>query len=367
MIQYYKSKFSAIFAIFSDTLHLSRKKFIFAFILSLIEQKSVQFPILAPKLNSERSESSNLRRIQSFFSDYALDYTLFARVLYYLLGSQKLLLSIDRTNWKFGTQNINILALTAYYKGIGFPLFFKLLDKRGNSNYQERIDLLGEFVSIFGSKRIARVVGDREFIGHQWLAWLQEKQIPFVMRLPKHHHIKLENGEVYEAEKLVGNKNYVFYENATVDQIKTNIVIKRLQGELLILIGKGKAKNVFKIYRKRWSIEVFFQACKKRGFNLEDTHLKDLERLKKLMVLVAITFTFCLKIGIWKHQKIQEIPYKNHGYKAKSFFRYGLDVWANITAFIHQRQEKIEKLLDLLLQEIRQRMQQEKIKKNIFM
>lgn len=91
------------------------------------------------------------------------------------------------------------------------------------------------------------------------------------------------------------------------------MVIKHVQGELLILIGKGDAQTLFKIYRKRWSIEVFFQSIKKRGFNIENTHLKDLEKIKKLLFLTAIAFAFCLKIRIWKHQTTKPISLKSHG------------------------------------------------------
>jgi len=33
-------------------------------------------------------------------------------------------------------------------------------------------------------------------------------------------------------------------------------------------------------YKRRWEIEVLFQCLKSRGFNFEETHLKDEERLK---------------------------------------------------------------------------------------
>jgi hypothetical protein len=41
----------------------------------------------------------------------------------------------NRTNWKFGKANINFLVLGVAYKGMAIPLFWYLLDKRGNSNY----------------------------------------------------------------------------------------------------------------------------------------------------------------------------------------------------------------------------------------
>ncbi len=42
----------------------------------------------------------------------------------------------------FGSKDIKVFALTIYYKGTSIPILFEMLDKKGNSNQQERIDLL---------------------------------------------------------------------------------------------------------------------------------------------------------------------------------------------------------------------------------
>lgn len=47
------------------------------------------------------------------------------------------------------------------------------------------------------------------------------------------------------------------------------------------------------IYRKRRTIEVFFQALKARGFNMEDSCLKSLEKYSKLFALVSMASIIC--------------------------------------------------------------------------
>ena len=68
---------------------------------------------------------------------------------------------------------------------------------------------------------------------------------------------------------------------------------------------------------------------KSSGFDIEKTHLKDIQRIKKLILLVMIAFVWCYKLGIYLHQIIP-IKVKNHGRKAKSIFKYGLTYLANI-------------------------------------
>jgi hypothetical protein len=52
--------------------------------------------------------------------------------------------------------------------------------------------------------------------------------------------------------------------------------------------------------------------------------MTDLNRIEKLLALLAITFTLCHVLGIWRNEQ-EPIKYKSHKRKAKSLFRYGLD------------------------------------------
>jgi hypothetical protein len=63
---------------------------------------------------------------------------------------------------------------------------------------------------------------------------------------------------------------------------------------------------------------------KTSGFNLEKTHLQDIQRIEKLLLLVMIAFIWCYKIGIYLHENVCRITIKKHGRKAKSIFKYGL-------------------------------------------
>ena len=62
---------------------------------------------------------SNLRRLQRFLAGYALNLDLIAKVIFALLPVKTgLVLSLDRTNWKFGEVNINILMLGVTLQGV---------------------------------------------------------------------------------------------------------------------------------------------------------------------------------------------------------------------------------------------------------
>ena len=70
-------------------------------------------------------------------------------------------------------------------------------------------------------------------------------------------------------------------------------------------------------------------ALKTSGFNIEDTHLTDIDRIRKLIALVLIAFAWVYKAGIYL-DGLCPIKIKNHGRKAKSLFKYGLNYIANL-------------------------------------
>jgi len=79
---------------------------------------------------------------------------------------EDLILAMGRTYWKLGNSNINILMLIVCYKNIVIPLVFKMLDKRGNSDSAERIDLVSKFIEWFGKDKIdCLLLAGREFVG----------------------------------------------------------------------------------------------------------------------------------------------------------------------------------------------------------
>lgn len=118
-----------------SVMNLARIK-LQAFVLhAMCVVQTVSLHKIAAAMPTAVKRDSNLRRQQRFLVSYALNLDLITKVFFALLPVKKgLVLSMDRTNWKFDEANINILMLGITYKGIAYPLLFSMLDKRGNSN-----------------------------------------------------------------------------------------------------------------------------------------------------------------------------------------------------------------------------------------
>jgi Transposase DDE domain len=328
MIEAIKCKVIEIFDVVSSSINLARKKFMVGFILALIDSKKVQFHEVALAMNTGAKLESRERQIQAFFKDYKFDYLQVCMLLSMFLPVGKLHLSIDRTEWDFGLYQCNILMIVARCGSIGIPLYWELLDnKSGNSSSRDRCKLLTKLMHVIGKERIGLIVGDREFVGLEWVKFLKISGIPFCMRLPKHHTITLKNGNSYTITELLENVEMRAFQACVVDGIECNVLMKRLPDQdYLFLMGSFLPKQLGNIYRNRWCIEVLFQNFKERGFDLESTHLKCDKKIAKMLVFVSLAVAICVKVGEYHHKKVQKIKTKKHGYKANSFCRKGLDI-----------------------------------------
>jgi len=73
--------------------------------------------------------------------------------------------------------------LGVVYEGVAFPLLFTKLAKRGNSNSQERLDLITRYIDLFGKSTINCIVADREFVGHKWISFLNDNKLRYHIRV----------------------------------------------------------------------------------------------------------------------------------------------------------------------------------------
>lgn len=321
-------------------------------LLALLVTRTVNLNKIACSMSSPADKASRYRRLQRFFAEVTIDFEMIASFIFrlFFVTNGCWYLTMDRTNWKWGKADINILTLGIAFKGIAIPIYWELLDKRGNSDTQERIALIQKFIDHFGKSCIAGLLADREFIGQEWLDWLINKQIPFWIRikdnllttdsrgrpvkvkalfrqLPLNHELSL-----YGKRNILGHELYV-------------AGMRLLGGDYLIVATPDYPGSAIRTYAYRWEIETLFSCLKGRGFNFEDTHMIDLQRVKKLMALLAIAFCWAHKTGEWRHEQ-KPIKIKTHRRPSVSLFRYGLDYIVDILMNMFYKQDLFSGCLD---------------------
>jgi len=220
------------------------------------------------------------------------------------------------------------------YQGTAIPLIWKVLDKRGNSSQEERIELMDELLSILKIEERSKVkclLADREFIGSEWISYLKTLPFTFFIRIRNNTLIRKQGKfkqrhakELFNCEhfRALRKKRMLFGHRLYVGGIRIG------KKEWLVIVSDTTVKHANKFYGERWGIEVFFGACKKRGFNFEDTHVTKLNRISNLVFLIAIAFCWALITGEHLLENSHQIIIKklnNRKVKLYSIFRIGLD------------------------------------------
>ena len=319
-------------------------------LLALLRVRRMDLTHIAVAMEGASLISSRYRRLQRFFAHVRFDYDAFAKLIVHCFGFDHYYLTLDRTNWKWGKHDLNLLVLAIVYKGVAVPVYWLVLNKQGNSNQRERIALLKRFIRQFGSTGIKAVLGDREFVGQQWWQWLTEHRIPFVMRMKHNQNFRHPKGKQRPVKQLFCalscGQSKVLRKTRMISGQQIWLSALRLDsGEFLILASNFKQSDPFSIYAKRWEIESLFQALKGRGFHMESTHLTRYFRIKKMMAVLALAFVWAHKIGEWRDQQ-KPLKIKNHGRLEHSFFRYGLDYLGDQ---LHRRAQDAKEIVRLVL------------------
>ena len=268
---------------------------------------------------------------------------------------ERLYLAIDRTQWK--DKNLFVIALILDRRGI--PIYWQFLDKRGSSNLVEQQALLRPVLKLLKKYELV-IVGDREFHSVTLAAWLNQNKTYFVFRQKKSTNIKLPR-KAYQPLNTLGLAPgmKVFLSGIKVTQQKgfgkANLVAywkRAYRGKVekepwYLLTNFSNLSETLKAYKKRVGIEAMFKDCKTGGYNLEGS-LASIERLTRLVLLIALAYTFSTLKGraikfsgqqkyIGRLRKIKQFLTKN------SNFWIGLygDVWIIAKEFVGQWMEEL--------------------------
>lgn len=118
-------------------------------------------------------------------------------------------------------------------------------------------------------------------------------------------------------------------------------------GEHVIVITTHAPDTALEDYKKRWETECLFAVMKRRGFNLEDTHITDPERISRWVAVLTLALCGCYKVGLWLDQK-KPIPLKKHQHRVCSVVRRGLDTLRHLLLNAASNKTQVHPMIRLL-------------------
>ena len=157
----------------------SRLKCLAGMIISLITGSSIYLKGLALGVPGDAKASSKTHRIYRFFREFKFDYLQVAAFIFSLFGAENYVVAMDRTNWKFGKSDLNILFLVIVIGKISVLIYWQSLPHGGACSAEFMEQFLQRFISHFGASKIKYLLADREFMSKKWLNFLIANNIEY--------------------------------------------------------------------------------------------------------------------------------------------------------------------------------------------
>lgn len=313
-------------------LSQSRLETLSALLIGLIQGRTVNLTHVAGSCHGPARYASKYRRLQRFFQYVRLDQAVIATLVVRMLNlSRPKCLALDRTQWRLGRRDVNILMLAIVTRRFRVPLLWSVLDHPGNSTTQQRIALLRRYLVLFEPGSIDLLLADREFIGADWMSFLIENQVRFAIRVKPDLVMALADGSRWSIETLLRTRRarHTIHTLALVlpgSRLPVQLAAKRIaSGEwLLVMTNATRPRRALQTYRRRWAVECLFGDAKTRGLNLEDTHLTDPAKIDTLTAVLTLAITWVYKAATFT-MGMQAIARNAHGRRQKSWFRTGFD------------------------------------------
>jgi hypothetical protein len=320
-----------------EALHLPFPDLFARALVALLTARKISLHHVAHLMPGEQNPEANRMQMRRCLDHETLTQLVWTRAIAALLPRTPWVLALDRTEWKRGETTINLLVLAVVAHGCAVPLLWTVLPECGASDTAERKELLHRFLALFGIERACFLTADREFIGHDWIAWLIQKRIPFRIRIKAGEYLLHEDGREQRAwEWFALRACRCKPQPMRLWGLPVYVGGKHLHGTAYLIVISSQAGDLLSDYRQRWEIECLFQAMKGRGFDLESCRLSQTRRLCGWFGFLSLALCWCLKVGQCV-EEVDPLPRKKHGRRAVSLFHRGLNLLQSLLACLSGR------------------------------
>jgi len=289
-----------------------------ALIVCLLENNKAHISRLGECLSiGGASVVASIQRIRRFLSNKKLSPALtvvpLIRLMRPLLSKlPEIVLTMDRTDWEKRRKHINILSVAVSYKGRAIPLFWIVLDRKGNTSFEHWKQVLTPVIE--GLQQMEwlssipiHVVADREFASPKLAEWLKNTYgVDATLRIKASMYLK--GDELPETKiatllrKMIKGSRRVLYDQIVTrdSTFKMNILLnwgKEYEEAMVVATTLAKPHRADILYGQRFGIEPMHKDWKTNAFELEKTRVTDPKRIETLLIAIAFAYILCVFEG----------------------------------------------------------------------
>ena len=206
---------------------------------------------------------------------------------------------------KFGSSCQALVAGLAYGGGQVIPLGWRVHEgKKGHTKAAVQEELLAEISAYLPAGQVV-LIADSEFCAVSLLNAITNWGWHFMVRVRGNVMLHPSNGESFTLNQTNLQQGQtqswspiLWTDNHLFGPLMAIATWKRKEKEPLYLITSTANKDAaLLIYSWRFWIEPLFADLKGRGFNLAKTHIRDPQRLSRLLLAASIAFLWSLAVG----------------------------------------------------------------------
>jgi hypothetical protein len=236
-------------------------------------QTTTNLAQLAHAGKPEVETDSTYRRLQRFFAGFEFGYQRLGRFLLDLVPTDPPYVAVlDRTEWHFRQKAVNVLMIGIAKGGIAYPVAWSVLEHGGGSGADKHTELLKQFLRLVEPDELRALVADREPAGSNFLKALDQREIPFLIRLKKDRRIGPPSGESSgewslpvkmfaracqpeQTSQLPAPKGL-----GGAESVECQVTIGHLEEDSFLILAGHEVDpgSMLDLYRKRWEILAFF-------------------------------------------------------------------------------------------------------------
>jgi hypothetical protein len=212
---------------------------------------------------------------------------------------RRLILIIDQSKAN-DTQQAIVVAVRV--GGRSLPIAWRVKETEGAIGFSEQRAALETALALLPDGAKVVLMGDRFYGSPDLIAWCRSKGWDWRLRLKADLLVFEDGGESTVAQCFARGEHMLTDVELTAKRARTNIGMVHEEGHpepwFIAMSDKPTTAKTFD-YGFRWGIEAMFSDFKSRGFGLEDSQLQRVDRMDRLILIMALALYWAVSTGMW--------------------------------------------------------------------
>jgi hypothetical protein len=224
----------------------------------------------------------------------------------------EIILAIDRTDWAKRGKYINILSVAFVYSGRAIPLFWIVLDRKGNSSLEHWKQVLAPAIEglqqmEWMSGKPIHVVADREFSSPKLAEWLKNTyNVEATLRIKSSTYLRLDDEPEIKISTLLRSMEkgdcHILHDQFVTrsSTFKMDVMLEwkeEYEEALVVATTILESQRANELYGMRFCIEPMHKDWKSNAYEIQKTRVTDPKRMETLLIPISFAYVLCVLEG----------------------------------------------------------------------